>query len=153
MVAFKRYIMKVKDILKHKGPQVFTIGEDKTIADAVQILSANKIGVLLVLSSEAKIVGIISERDIIRTLANEPDSCLSRKVKEVMTRQVIVVEPEDDLEYVELVMTQNRCRHVPVIQNKVLVGLISIGDIVKSKLKETEIENKYLKDYISGVVS
>lgn len=145
--------MKVKDILKQKGPEVFTIGDEKTLADAVKILAANNIGVLLVLNSEAKIVGIISERDIIRTLAKDPEHCLSKKVKEVMTQQVIVVEPEDDLEYVEKVMTQNRCRHVPVINNKVLVGLISIGDIVKSMLKESEIENKYLKDYISGVVA
>ncbi|MGB9771998.1 MAG: CBS domain-containing protein [Candidatus Kapaibacteriota bacterium] len=145
--------MKAKDILKTKGPEVFTIGEEKTLADAVKILSANNIGVLLVLSSEAKIVGIISERDIIRQLAKDSEKCLSTKVKDVMTRQVIVVEPEDDLEYIEKVMTQNRCRHVPVISNKVLVGLISIGDIVKSMLKETEIENKYLKDYISGVIS
>jgi len=144
--------MKVKDILKQKGPEVFTVGEEKTLADAVKILSANNIGVLLVLSSEAKIVGIISERDIIRTLASDPTNCLSKKVKDVMTRQVIVVEPDDDLEYVEKVMTQNRCRHIPVIHNKVLVGLISIGDIVKSMLKETEAENKYLKDYISGIV-
>lgn len=144
--------MKVKDILKQKGPEVFTIGEEKTLADAVKVLSANNIGVLLVLSLEAKISGIISERDIIRTLASDPANCLSKKVKEVMTKQVIVVEPEDDLEYVEKVMTINRCRHVPVINDKVLVGLISIGDIVKSMLKETEIENKYLKDYISGVI-
>lgn len=142
--------MKVKDILKQKGPEVFTIGEEKTLADVVKILSANNIGVLLVLSSDAKITGIISERDIIRTLGTDPQNCLAKKVKDVMTRQVIVVEPEDDLEYAEKVMTQNRCRHVPVISNKVLVGLISIGDIVKSMLKETEIENKYLKDYISG---
>ncbi|MCX7908233.1 MAG: CBS domain-containing protein [Ignavibacteria bacterium] len=145
--------MKVKDILKQKGPEVFTIGDEKTLADAVKVLAANNIGVLLVLSSEAKIVGIISERDIIRKLASDPEGCLSTKVKDVMTRQVIVVEPEDDLEYVERVMTQNRCRHVPVISNKVLVGLISIGDIVKSMHKETEIENKYLKDYIAGAIS
>ncbi|MFN3781145.1 MAG: CBS domain-containing protein [Candidatus Kapaibacteriota bacterium] len=144
--------MKVKDILKQKGPEVFTIGEGKTLADVVKVLAANNIGVLLVLSTEAKITGIISERDIIRTLAKDPVNCLSKKVNEVMTRQVIVVEPEDDLEYVEKVMTINRCRHVPVINEKVLVGLISIGDIVKSMLKETEIENKYLKDYISGVI-
>lgn len=145
--------MKVKEILKHKGPEVFTIGEDKTIADAVRILSANNIGVLLVLSSEAKISGIISERDIIRSLAHEPENCLSKKVKDLMTKQIIVVEPEDELEYVEQVMTNNRVRHVPVIHNKILVGLISIGDIVKVRLHETTIENKYLRDYISGIVS
>ncbi len=145
--------MKVKEILKQKGPEVFTIGEDKTIADAVRILSANNIGVLLVLNSEAKISGIISERDIIRSLAHDHENCLSKKVKDLMTKQIIVVEPDDELEYVEQIMTNNRVRHIPVIYNKILVGMISIGDIVKTRLQETEAENKYLKDYISGVVS
>lgn len=145
--------MKVKEILKHKGPEVFTIGEDKTIADAVRILSANNIGVLLVLNSEAKISGILSERDIVRSLAQESENCLAKKVKDLMTKQIIVAEPEDELDYVEQVMTNNRVRHIPVIHNKILVGLISIGDIVKARLHETVTENKYLKDYISGVVS
>ncbi|MGQ9820006.1 MAG: CBS domain-containing protein [Candidatus Kapaibacteriales bacterium] len=144
--------MKVKDILKYKGPEVFTIGEEKTLKDVVHILAANRIGVLLVLSSEGKITGIISERDIVRALDSNPDNWNNMKVKDVMTRQVIVVEPEDELSYVEQIMTQNRCRHVPVIQNKILVGLISIGDVVKAMSNETNVENKYLKDYISGVV-
>lgn len=144
--------MKVKDILKQKGPEVFTIGDEKTLQDAVRILTANRIGVLLVLSKEAKIIGIISERDIIRVLDSNPNNWNEIKIKDVMTRQVIVVEPDDDLDYVEQIMTRNRCRHVPVIHNKVLVGLISIGDIVKAMLDETSVENKYLKDYISGAI-
>lgn len=144
--------MKVKDILKYKGPEVFTIGEEKTLQEAVRILTANKIGVLLVLSSTAKITGILSERDIIRALETNPNNWFELKVKDIMTHQVLVVEPEDDIEYVEQVMTKNRCRHIPVIQNKVLVGLISIGDIVKAMLNETSVENKYLKDYISGAI-
>ncbi len=143
--------MRVKDILKEKGPEVFTIGEEKNLQDVVRILSANRIGVLLVLNSAAKITGIISERDIIRALADDPQNWASKKVKDVMTQQVIVVEPEDEIEYVEQIMTANRIRHVPVISHKVLVGLISIGDIIKAMLKQTEFENKYLKDYISGV--
>lgn len=144
--------MKVKDILKYKGPEVFTIGEEKTLRDVVRILAANRIGVLLVLSSEGKITGIISERDIVRTLDSNPQNWYEIKVKDVMTHQVLVVEPEDELTYVEQIMTQNRCRHVPVIQNKVLVGLISIGDVVKALSNETNVENKYLKDYISGAI-
>lgn len=144
--------MKVKDILKYKGPEVFTIGEEKTLRDVVRILAANRIGVLLVLSSEGKITGIISERDIVRTLDSNPHNWYEVKVKDVMTHQVLVVEPEDELDYVEQIMTQNRCRHVPIIQNKVLVGLISIGDVVKALSNETNVENKYLKDYISGAI-
>lgn len=144
--------MKVKDILKDKGPEVFTIGGEKTLRDVVRILSANRIGVLLVLSSEGKIIGIISERDIVRTLDSNTHNWYEMKVKDVMTHQVLVVEPEDELEYVEQIMTQNRCRHVPVIHNKVLIGLISIGDVVKALSNETNVENKYLKDYISGAI-
>lgn len=144
--------MKVKDILKYKGPEVFTIGEDKTLRDVVRILTANHIGVLLVLSSEGKITGIISERDIVQTLDSNPHNWYEMKVKDVMTYQVLVVEPEDELDYVEQIMTQNRCRHVPIIQNKILVGLISIGDVVKALSNETIVENKYLKDYISGAI-
>ncbi|MCX7879065.1 MAG: CBS domain-containing protein [Ignavibacteria bacterium] len=142
--------MKVKDVLKQKGPEVFSIYEEKTVADAIKMFTHNNIGLLIVLSLEAKVVGTISERDIIRKLATDPEGCLTAKVKDVMTKQVLVVEPEDDLEYAEQIMTQNRCRHLPVIQNDVLVGLISIGDIIKFQLKESQTENKYLKSYVAG---
>jgi CBS domain-containing protein len=144
--------MKVRDILKTKGPEVFTIGEDKTLSDAITILVNNKIGVLLVLNSGAKLIGILSERDIIKEAHNKPESCWNSKVGNVMTKKVIVVEADDELDYVENVMTENRIRHLPVVQNKVLVGLISIGDIVKSQLSSTRYDNKYLMDYISGAV-
>ncbi|MCL5992287.1 MAG: CBS domain-containing protein [Bacteroidetes bacterium] len=144
--------MKVRDILKTKGPEVFTIGEDKALSDAISILVNNKIGVLLVLNNEAKIMGILSERDIIKELHNKPETCWKSKVWDVMTKKVIVVEAEDDTDYVETVMTENRIRHLPVVHNKVLVGLISIGDIVKIQLSSTRYDNKYLMDYISGSV-
>ncbi|TAL67152.1 MAG: CBS domain-containing protein [Bacteroidetes bacterium] len=144
--------MKVRDILKTKGPEVFTIGEEKTLTDAISILVNNKIGVLLVLNNEAKIMGILSERDIIKEAHNNPGDCWKSKVGDVMTKKVIVVEAEDEIDYVETVMTENRIRHLPVVHNKVLVGLISIGDIVKIQLSSTRYDNKYLMDYISGAV-
>ncbi len=142
--------MKVSDILKVKGPEVFTIGEEKLLSEAVSTLVNNKIGVLLVLDSGAKIVGILSERDIIKELYKNPENFWKSKVKNVMTKKVIVVEAADDIDYVESIMTSNRIRHLPVVKNKVLVGLISIGDIVKTLLSESRYENKYLMDYISG---
>lgn len=145
--------MKVRDILKWKGPQVFTIGESMTLKNAMDLLANNKIGVLLVLTDDGKISGIISERDIIREASADLERINTKEVGEVMTKQVIVVEPDDDLEYVESIMTQNRIRHLPVLQDKVLVGLISIGDTVKSSLNKARSENKYLLDYIGGNLS
>lgn len=142
--------MKVKHILKNKGPEVFTIGEEKTVFDALRILVNNNIGVLLVLNSGAKIVGIFSERDMIKEVYNNPEGFRSKLVKECMTKKIIFVEPEDEMSYVESIMTENHIRHLPILDNNVLVGLISIGDIVKSQLSNTQFENKYLKDYISG---
>lgn len=144
--------MRVKDILTTKGPQVFTIGENMPLKQAVEFLANNKIGVLLVLSDDGKIVGIISERDIIRELANDLHNALEKKVSEAMTKQVIFCEPEDELDYIENVMTSNKIRHLPVLHEKRLVGLISIGDVVKAAHKEMKIENKYLIDYIGGNV-
>jgi CBS domain-containing protein len=142
--------MKVKDILKNKGPKVFTISEDKSIADALKILVSNNIGVLLVLNQEAKIAGIFSERDVIKFAYNNPQNFGDIKINDVMSKNIIFVEPEDDIEYIESVMTNNHIRHLPVVDNKTLVGLISIGDIVKSLRTNKESENKYLIDYISG---
>lgn len=145
--------MKAKDILKVKGPEVFTIGEDKNLYDAQRVLITNNIGVLLVLNQEGRIIGIMSERDILRESFNAPDKYKDMKIKEVMSKDVIIVEPEDDLDYVESIMTQKRIRHLPVVNNKVLVGLISIGDIVKAMYNRTQAEIKYLRDYISGDMS
>ncbi|MEJ5244299.1 MAG: CBS domain-containing protein [Bacteroidota bacterium] len=144
--------MKVKDILSNKGPQVFTIGDNMPIRIAIEYLANNKIGVLLVLSEDGKICGIISERDIIREFAKSKAETLDKLVGEVMTRQVIFVEPDDEIEYAEKVFTQNKIRHLPVLQQKRLVGLISIGDVVKAALNETKTENKYLMEYIGGNV-
>ncbi|MFA6571634.1 MAG: CBS domain-containing protein [Bacteroidota bacterium] len=142
--------MKVKDILKNKGPEVFTVGEEKSLLEAMKILVVNKIGVLLVLNNSGKIIGILSERDLIRECFNNPGAFANNKVKDAMTKEVIIVESDDDIEYVESIMTKNRIRHLPVVHNNILVGLISIGDIVKSLLTSTLTDNKYLFDYISG---
>ncbi len=142
--------MKVKDILKNKGPEVFTIGEEKTIGDALKILVTNNIGVLLVLNNEAKIVGIFSERDVVKSAYKNLQNFGEVLIKDIMSKKIIFVEPEDDIEYIESIMTNNHIRHLPVLDNKVLVGLISIGDIVKSLRTTTESENKYLMEYISG---
>lgn len=142
--------MKVKDILQTKGPEVFTIGSEKPLRDAVRVLANNNIGSLIVLGNDGKIAGILSERDIIRASNSDPVNFLDFPVHKIMTSKVIVVEPDDEIAYVETVMTNNRIRHLPVLQNKVLVGIISIGDVVKHQLTEMRQANKYLMDYIGG---
>lgn len=144
--------MKVRDLLKNKGPEVYTIGVEKSIQEAIEILTRNNIGVLIVISENGKIEGIISERDILKASSKFPDNFLSIQVKDVMTKKLIIVEPDDEIDYVQKIMTDNRIRHLPVLNNKVLVGLISIGDVVKAQLSDKIYENKYLMDYISGKV-
>ncbi len=139
-------------MLKEKGPQVYTIGDEKTVADAIEILVNNNIGALLVLNAGGKISGIITERDVLNLSHKLPDGFRNVKVKDVMTKKVIVAEPDDEMDYIESVMTENRIRHLPIIENKVLVGMISIGDIVKNQIQKFRHENKYLMDYISGNV-
>ncbi len=145
--------MKVKEILKLKGPEVFTIGGTKPIFEAMKVLVNNRVGALLVLNDSAKIVGIISERDIVRVAYNEPDKFKEIQVKDIMTKKILVVEPNDDIEYVESVMTHNKIRHLPVVSDKILIGIISIGDVVKAQFKEIRAENKYLRDYIEGSIA
>jgi len=152
IIFMAEFSMKVSDILKSKGPEVFTIGEDKLLSEALKVLVKNKIGVLLVLNFSGIISGILSERDILRASYENPYDYLNLPVREFMTLNVIIVEPDDTLDYVERIMTTNKCRHLPVISNKVLIGLVSIGDLIKAELTETRFENKYLKDYISGAI-
>jgi CBS domain-containing protein len=142
--------MKVRDILKDKGSRVDTIEAEKTICDAVKVLVEKNIGSLLVLDEKGGIAGIITERDILR----QCDRCFEKfpetKVKDLMTKELIVASPDDDLDYVENSMTQNRVRHLPIILDKKLEGIISIGDLVNVLRGECKVENRYLKAYISG---
>jgi len=103
--------MKIHNILKIKGPQVFTIGEELKVEDAIRFLVSNNIGVLVVLSSESKIIGIISERDIIRASNESPDSYRFKLIKEIMTKKVIFAEPEDEIEYLETIESKWNIRY------------------------------------------
>jgi len=142
--------MKVNDILKIKGPEVITIWEEKSVQEAIDLMVLNKIGALMVLNAAGKLTGIITERDVMRGYHAHPDSAGGLAVKEIMTKKVIIGDGDDTLESVESIMTENRVRHLPIIAGKRLVGIISIGDVVKALSKESKIENRYLKDYIEG---
>ena len=129
--------MKIKDLLKKKGPEVFTVGVDKSLRDAISVLVSNNIGSLLVINKDGKIEGIITERDILRQSEKGPESFDTLRVGEIMTRNLIFIEDEDTIEYAQGIISNNRIRHLPVLnKKKVLVGLISIGDILRIRSKK-----------------
>lgn len=142
--------MKVKDVLESKGSRVITCHENNSLMDALAIFSANKVGSLLVVDSHEKIKGIIAPRDILLIVLNDIERLKEIKVDEVMTKDLIVGTPEDNIEYILAIMSENRIRHVPILEGKELQGIVSIGDVVKAQVKEKEVENRYLKDYIEG---
>jgi uncharacterized protein len=142
--------MKIRDILRTKGHDVITIAPDQPVLAAVRVLSEHRIGALVV-RSEGGIDGIISERDVLNLAAGDPARLTDTPVADVMTSNVIVGVPEDDLDYVMSIMTNNRIRHLPVVEGERLAGLISIGDVVNAVRRSVEAENRHLKEYIQGV--
>jgi CBS domain-containing protein len=111
-------------------------------------LVKNRIGGLLALNQAGAITGILTERDILNTSYEKYDVLKTLPVKEVMSTDLIIAEPEDELDAVENLMTENRIRHLPILEKKRLVGIISIGDVVKQQKKASQYENRHLKDYI-----
>ena len=140
----------IKDVLAQKGSDVVCIYEDQTVYDAIKFLVENNIGVVLVRNGKEEVVGIISERDILREGEQRCEKLKETLVKSVMTRNLIVCEPGHTIDYVEQVMIKNRIRHLPVISNHKLVGILSMRDVVRARLKDVEVENRYLRDYIEG---
>jgi CBS domain-containing protein len=142
--------MRIHEILRSKGHDVITVAPDQPVLAAVRILAQHRIGALVVRTVD-QIVGIISERDILNLVARDPSSVENTPVSEVMTSNVIVGVPSDDLDYVMNIMTQNRIRHLPIVDDGELAGMVSIGDVVNTVRRAVESENRHLKDYIQGV--
>lgn len=142
--------MKVDRILQSKGSEVFAVGEASTVSEAVNILCEKNIGAVVVKDDRGGVVGILSERDIVLRLKKEGGAVLSAKVSACMTRNPVTCSPEDSLDDLMAIMTRRRIRHIPVMRNSRLVGLVSIGDVVKRKIEETEQEAAALKDYIAS---
>lgn len=142
--------MRVNEILRHKGTEVVCVSQDKSVYEAVQVLVERNIGSLLVIDSDERVVGIITERDVLKECNKRFDRLNQTKVSEVMTRNLIVASPTDDVDYVQAVMTQNRIRHLPIIEEgRKLAGMVSIGDVVKVVHAQIEVENRDLKEFIS----
>ncbi len=140
--------MKIKDILKSSTKKVVTINGDKIIFDAVEKLVTNKIGSLLVIDDDQKITGIITERDIL--YENYVNYGSESKINDVMTKEIVIGNLEDDIDYVKDMMINKRIRHMPILEDNELMGMVSIGDILKSQLKDTTFQCRYYKEYIEG---
>jgi CBS domain-containing protein len=141
--------MRVTTILSEKGSTVATIDSTATLAEAAAELRLRGVGALVVSRDGRTIEGILSERDIVRRLAERGDHALGELVGAVMTAQVRTCEPTDTSEDLMRVMTDHRLRHLPVVVDGALSGIVSIGDIVKARLTELELEARALHDYIT----
>jgi CBS domain-containing protein len=140
--------MTVKAILSTKGSEVTTIEPTATLSDAVALLAARRIGAIVVTGADRRVIGILSERDIVRTLAQRGESALSEPVADSMTRKVVTCGEAETISEIMERMTAGKFRHVPVLDQGRLVGIISIGDVVKWRLEEMERESAALRDYI-----
>ena len=141
--------MYVDAILRAKGANVETARPDWTVLQAVQKLTEHGVGALVVSADGQRIAGIISERDVMRQIANGGPSTLDKLVEEVMVREVIICTRDDTVTHLMSLMTDNRVRHLPVVDDGLLVGIVSIGDVVKRRIEETEHEAEALRQYIA----
>ncbi|HEY4920359.1 MAG TPA: CBS domain-containing protein [Xanthobacteraceae bacterium] len=140
--------MTVKAILSRKGTNVVTADPNASLGEAVKTLAAHRIGAIVVTGADRRIVGILSERDIVRVLAEKGPSALDAPIAEAMTRKVTTCAAGDTVSELMERMTEGKFRHLPVVEQGRLTGIISIGDIVKSRVQEMEQESNALRDYI-----
>jgi CBS domain-containing protein len=141
--------MNVSAILRQKGRAVTTAHPDTTLLDIANKLAAKRIGAIVVVGTGGEIFGIVSERDVIRALATSGADCLREPVAQTMTRQVVTCLETDTLDELMAMMTARRFRHLPVVTDGALVGIVSIGDVVKHHVAEVEMEATAMRDYIT----
>ena len=143
--------MTIREILQSKGHEVVTTTADRTVVQAMQLLVDHGIGAVVVVEG-ADILGILSERDILRLGAKGPELLATTLVGDAMTADPIVGVPGDRVEYVMEIMTRNRIRHLPIVEDDRLGGIVSIGDVVNALRKDVEAENRHLTQYVQGMV-
>jgi CBS domain-containing protein len=145
--------MKISDLLRTKAAsslaEVVTIEPDRTITEVLAKLAEHHIGALVVADGDG-LIGIVSERDIVRRLNERGADLLGTPVREIMTSSVLSCRPGDDVDRIAETMTERRIRHLPVLEGEQLVGLVSIGDVVKSRIRELEVDRGQLEHYITG---
>ncbi|MEM8689870.1 MAG: CBS domain-containing protein [Pseudomonadota bacterium] len=143
--------MNVGGILDEKGRNVETADPEATLQDIATVLGTRKIGALIILNSSGKIAGILSERDIVRAIAQDGPAALSKPATDFMTEKVVTCSESDTVNHLMESMTQGRFRHLPVVERGKLSGIISIGDVVKHRIAEAEFEAEEMKRYIASV--
>jgi CBS domain-containing protein len=144
--------MNISDLLKHKGSGVSTIAAEESVARLVEVLAEQRVGALVVLggrSDRRRIEGIVSERDVVRALSARGAAAMATPVGQIMTTPVVSCSPEDGLEEIARLMTDRRFRHLPVISDGELVGIVSIGDVVAARIRQLETDRQQLESYIS----
>ena len=142
--------MQVETILQSKGHAVHTVEAGAPLSEAVHILNTKKIGAVVVVDAKGKVAGILSERDIVRRLDKDPVALLASPVRTAMTSKVITCTSATSVSDLMETMTQHRIRHIPIVDSGQLTGIVSIGDVVKRKIEETEQEALALKEYIAS---
>jgi CBS domain-containing protein len=138
--------MKVTEILRNKGADVITIWPGASLRSAVDRMTKRNVGALVVVDDDGKVVGMLAEREVVRALADSAERALNESVADVMSRRPVTCGPEDRLADLMAVMTEHRVRHLPVVDQGRLLGLVSIGDLVKARLGELEFESNVLRD-------
>jgi CBS domain-containing protein len=144
--------MKLSVILKNKGGSVLSVTEQTRIADVIALLASRRIGAVIVTNAEGELKGILSERDIVRTLATRSSAIFEMTAEELMTRSPKVATPDNTVAEAMEMMTDGRFRHLPVVEGGKLVGLVSIGDVVKARISQQELEVDSLRAYVVGGV-
>jgi CBS domain-containing protein len=139
----------VRDLLQVKGKDVWYVSPDTTVIDALKQMAEKRIGALLVLK-KGQIAGIVSERDFVRRIASKNKCELDRPVEEVMTREVVTISPDENIETCMAIMTEKRIRHLPVVEQGKIAGLVSIGDVVKAIITSHEFTIEQLSKFIDG---
>lgn len=141
--------MRIQELLKGKGSDVVTVTSHATVGELVQTLADHKIGAVVVVDDDT-ITGIISERDVVRALPGGDSGLLEQPVSSLMTSEVVTCSPDDEISALAASMTEHRFRHLPVVSGDQLVGIVSIGDIVKFRLDELQHERDQLESYITS---
>ncbi|MGV0794603.1 CBS domain-containing protein [Mycolicibacterium sp. XJ1819] len=140
--------MRIADVLRNKGSSVATITPETSVAGLLTELSVHNIGAMVVVSPDG-LIGIVSERDVVRAVHRRGAELLTQPVSEIMTTLIATCSPEDSVDSLTRLMTENRVRHVPVMEGGRLVGIVSIGDVVKTRMEELEAQQEHLEAYIT----
>ncbi|MFE5286313.1 CBS domain-containing protein [Nocardia sp. NPDC056611] len=140
--------MRISEILRRKGGEVVTIAPDATVRELLRILAAHNVGAVIVSPDGTAMAGIVSERDIVRRLYRDGAPLLDSPVSTIMTAALHTCSPDDNVETLNAIMTEHRIRHLPVLEDGRMIGIVSIGDVVKSQISELETEREALVRYL-----